>query len=186
MKRLDFLRLIYGAALTSCIGGCDGATKNGKLYAGFVTADNLITDIDKYANRKVRTEGYIAHVCPVNGRKMKLMSDNGEVIVIISQGSESFDHSLNKKRISVYGLVKEKRIENPYIDEKEAEKTILCHVDRTPCKDTKWINKMIEAGEADYLVKKEIDELRGKMKKQGKGYVSVVTIVCDRYETVAE
>ena len=152
----------------------------------FVPADSLIVNIDNYVNTKIETEGVIAHVCGVDGKKMKLLSENGEVVVIIPNDTTSFDYSLNKKRIKVYGLVKEDRIDKSYLDEKEEEKVLLCHVDHTPCKDTKWVNAKIEAGVADTLSKQQIEARREKMERKGKGYISIVTIVCEKYEIVAE
>jgi hypothetical protein len=150
----------------------------------FVPADSLIVNIDNYVNTKVETEGYIVHVCGVDRKKMKLMSENGEVVVIIPQDTTNFDYSLNRKRIKVYGLVKEERLSEQYIEEKEEGKVLLCHVDRTPCKDGKWVNAKVEAGVADSLSKKDTDALRQKMEQQGKGYVSVVSIICEKYEVI--
>ena len=150
----------------------------------FVNADSLIVNIDNYVNTKIETEGFVAHVCGVDGKKMKLMSESGEVIVIIPHDTTSFDYSLNRKRIKVLGLVKEERLSEQYIDEQEKGKTLLCHVDRRPCKDAKWVNAKVEAGVADSLSKKDNDALRQKMEQQGKGYVSIVSIVCEKYEVI--
>ena len=150
----------------------------------FVPADSLIVNIDNYVNKKVETEGFIAHVCGVDKKKMKLMSESGKVVVIIPQDTASFDYSLNRKRIKVYGLVKEERLNEQYIDQKEAEKVLLCHLDQTPCIDTEWVNAKIEAGVAGSLAKRDIDTLRQKLEQQGKGYVSVVSIVCEKYEVI--
>ena len=181
MKRIVLLiipALICGVMFTSCGGGSN--------YAGFVPADSLIVNIDQYVNKTVKTEGLIAHVCGVDGMKMKLMSDGGEVIVVIPHDDNGFDHSLTKSRVIVQGLVQEKRIEQSYIDEKEAGKALLCHVDQRPCKDTEWVNAKIEAGVADSLSKQDIDRLREKMEQQGRGYISIVSIVCTHYNVVAE
>jgi len=150
----------------------------------FISADSLIVNIDNYVNTRVETEGLIAHVCGVDRKKMKLMTERGEVIVIIPQDTASFDYSLNRKRIKVYGLVREERLYEHYIDEKEERKFLLCHVDRTPCKDIKWVNAKVEAGVADSLSKKDTDALRKKLEQKGKGYVSVVSIVCEKYEVI--
>ena len=76
----------------------------------------------------------------------------------------------------------DKYVNRKYIDEKE--KAVLCHVDQRPCKDTKWIQAKVEAGVADSLSKKSIEKLRQKMAKQGKDYVSIVSIVCEQYEVI--
>ena len=177
MNRRNFLGTLAGGAILSSLGSCTIAV---------IPADSLIAGVDKYVKRKVKTEGFIAHVCGVNGKKMKLMSDSGEVIVIVPNDNNGFDYSLNKKRISVYGLVKEEQLSKKYIDEKEKERALLCHVDQRPCKDIKWVNSKVEAGVADELSKKDIDTLRQKMEKQGKDYVSIISIVCEQYSVIEE
>ena len=175
MNRRNFLNTLAGGVVLASLGSCTDP---------IVSADSLIVNIDKYVKRRVKTEGFIAHICGVDGKKMKLMSDSGEVIVILSRDNNRFDSSLYEKRISVYGLVKEERLSKKYIDEKEKEKAILCHVDQRPCKDTKWIQAKVEAGVADSLSQKGIEKLRQKMAKQGKDYVSIVSIVCEQYEVI--
>jgi hypothetical protein len=152
----------------------------------FVPADSLIVNIDDFVNKKIETAGFIAHVCPVDGKKMKLMSESGEVVVIIPHDTTSFDYSLNRKRIKVFGLVREERLIEEYIADIEKEKTLLCHVDKRPCKDVKWVNAKIEAGVADSMSQKDTESLRQKMEKQGRGYVSIVSIVCEKYEVIQD
>ena len=170
--------LMFAVLMVSC------GNRTQSAQVAFVPADSLIVNIDDYVNTKVETEGFIAHVCPVDRKKMKLMSESGEVVVILPHDTTSFDYSLNRKRIKVFGLVKEERLSEQYIDEQEKETTLLCHVDQKPCKDKKWVNAKVEAGVADSLSKKDNDKLRQKMKQQGKGYVSIVSIVCEKYKVI--
>ena len=173
--------LISGLMLTSC-GGSSSRTST--IEIGFVPADSLIVKIDMYAGKKIETEGMIAHVCGVDGRKMKLMSDNREVVNVIPHDTTIFDRTLTGQRVKVYGLVIEERLSEQYIIEKEEEKALLCHVNQRPCRDVNWANRQIEAGRADSLSKIDIDRLRQMMKRHGKEYVSVVSIVCESYEVV--
>jgi len=175
MNRRSFLSTLAGGVVLAGIGSCTDS---------IVSADSLIANIDKYVNRRVKTEGFIAHICGVDGKKMKLMSDSGEVIVILARDNISFDASLYEKRIRVSGLVKEERLNKKYIDEQEKEKAILCHVDQRPCKDIQWVQAKVEAGVADSLSQKGIEKLRQKMAQQGRDYVSIVSIVCEQYEVI--
>jgi hypothetical protein len=170
--------LMLGVLMVNC------GKRTASVQVAFVPADSLIVNVDHYVNTKIETEGYIAHVCGVDRKRMKLMSENGEVIAIISRDTTSFDFSLNKKRIKVSGLVEEERLSERYIDAREEEKSLLCHVTQTPCRDIEWVNAKVEAGVADSLSKKDIDSLRQKFEKQGKGYVSVVSIICEKYEVI--
>ena len=170
--------LVCGVLFTSCGGNRQAAP----VEMGFVSADSLLVNIHKYVNTKVETEGFIAHVCGVDGMKMKLMSQSNEVVVVIPFDTESFDSSLGGKRIRVYGVVQEERIDKSYIDAKAEEKTLLCHVDHAPCIDEKWVNAKIEAGIADSLSAQDIDTRRKKMEQQGRDYISIVSVVCEKYE----
>lgn len=152
-----------------------------------ISADSLISNIEKYCNTKVELEGLIIHVCSFNGKKMKLKADSGEIIKIVPFDSNShFDSSFYGKRVRILGVVKESRIEKSYIGKVEKEKTLLCHIDNTPCKDTAWIKRQITAGRADSLSKRDIERIRKKMERAKKDYISVVTIVAEKCEKVKD
>jgi hypothetical protein len=152
-----------------------------------VSADSLISGIDKYNNTKVEVEGQVVHICGVDGRKMKLMTEAGGIIKIVPKDSlDNFDESLYKQRIKVQGIAKELRIEKSYIDNLEKDRTLLCHIDHTPCKDSVWVKGQKEKGAADGMSKQDIERLRNIMKQTGKSYVSVVTIYAEKVEVIVE
>jgi hypothetical protein len=150
-----------------------------------VAADSLISKIDKYCNTKVEIEGVIVHICGVNGKKMKLKTDNGAIIKIVSQDTlESFDKSFYKKRIKVQGIAKKTRIKKSYIDKLEMERTLLCHIDNTPCMDSVWVNRQINSGVADSLSNRDIQKLKRIMQLAQQDYVLVFTIVANKCEVL--
>ena len=152
-----------------------------------VPADSLVANIDKYHDTKVEVEGLVVHICSVDGRKMKLMTESGAIIKIVpGDSSSSFDRSFYKKMVRVHGIARESRIERSYVDKMEREKALLCHIDNTPCKDSTWVSAQRRSGAADSLSKRDIERLRSKMERTGKSYVSVVTIVAERVEIVEE
>ena len=152
-----------------------------------VNADSLIVDIDKYEDSLVETEGIITHVCRVEGKKMKLKTQGGKIIKIVSQDTlEHFDKSLYKKKVRVQGIVREQRLGKSYLDKIEKERILLCHIDNTPCKDSAWVNRQIKAGTADTLSKKGVAKLRKKMEKDEKNYVSVIIIIAEKIEAINE
>jgi len=152
-----------------------------------LSADSLIANIDKYCNTKVETEGVITHICGVDGKKMKLKTESGEIIKIVPNDSiGSFDTSYYKKKIKVRGIVSESRIEISFIDKMEKEKALLCHIDHTPCKDTAWVNYQIKKGVADTISKQDIEKLKIKLKQIKKKYISVVTIVAEKVEIIGK
>ncbi|HEX2921213.1 MAG TPA: hypothetical protein VHO50_08615 [Bacteroidales bacterium] len=163
--------------------GCNN--NNTKNEPSQVSADSLIAHLDDYLNKTITTEGTIIHVCSATWRKLKLKTENGEVIMIEPADSTAFfDKSFNKKRIKVHGLVHETRFKNIYVDSMEIEKTLLCHVDYTPCKDTAWIRRQINSERADSISNSDIQKLRKKMNDTQLDYVSVITITADKYEVV--
>ena len=151
-----------------------------------INADILVASIDKYLNKVVEIEGMIVHVCGVDSLKMKLKTNNGAFIKIVNQDiKKAFPKSLYKKRIKVIGLATESRIEKTYIDSVEKNKLILCHIDKMPCKDSKWIENQRNTGKADSLSKQNAIKLRKDFNQSQKNYISVITIIAEKYEVIA-
>lgn len=174
------------AAMAMIFAVCSISGSAGQVLTR-ISADSLIVGIDKYRNTEVEVEGLIIYVCSFNGKKLKLETKNGEIIKIVQKDSlASFDTSLYNKRVKVKGIVKESRIDKTYIDKMEKEKTLLCHIDNTPCKDSAWVSRQVAAGRADRLSKRDIDKLRSIMKKTNRDYVSVVSIIAEECEIVEE
>lgn len=150
-----------------------------------INADSLVLNIDKYRNTKVEVEGIVIHICGVDGKKMKLKTESGAIIKIVPKDSlDNFDNLFYKKRVKVQGIVKEYRIEKNYIDKMEKEKTLLCHIDNTPCKDSAWVNDQIKKGNSDAISKQDIDKLRSTMEQKRHDYVSVITIFSEKVEII--
>lgn len=148
-------------------------------------ADSLVVNIEKYSNVTVAVEGVIVHLCGVDGKKMKLMTESGAVIKIVPIDTlASFDEAFYDKRVRVLGVVRESRIETSSIDRMEQQRAILCHIDNAPCKDSAWVKKKQESGAADTLSQHCIDKLRTIMKQTGKNYIPVITIIAEKVELV--
>ena len=179
------LSIIVLAAALSLGCGC-GDAQAGPAFAK-VPADSLVAHIDKYRDTGVEVEGLVVHVCGVDGRKMKLMTEGGAIIKIVPRDSSgSFDESFHKKMVRVQGIAKESRIERSYVDKLESEKALLCHIDDTPCRDSTWVSGQRASGAADSLSRRDVGRLRSTMARTGKSYVSVVTVVAERVEIVGE
>ncbi len=145
--------------------------------APFVKADDIVNNLNAYISQFVETEGQIAHYCYVEGKKMKLQTEGNQFIKLIpADFMEVYDTAYTGKKVRIVGQVREERIYAGTLDEFEKNQNILCHVDHTPCQDTAWVNKKIEAGLAEELSKTDIQKLRNIMKETGKNYVSVVVI----------
>jgi len=150
-----------------------------------VVADSLVVNIEKYRNSKVEVEGIIAHVCGVDGKKMKLRTERGRIIKIIPKDSTTrFTRTFNKKKIKIIGVAEENRINIATISKRERDKAILCHIDNKACTDTAWINRKRKAGVADKISKAGVERLRQRMKQSGKDYVSVVILRAEKIEVI--
>ena len=140
-------------------------------------ADILVEQIDKYNHKIVQIEGTIIHVCGVDQKKMKLKTADGNIIKIVPEKPDAvFDKSLHGKMVSITGRVEETRIPKAKIEETERKGVLLCHIDQTACTDTAWVNRQVENGTKDGIVKRDADQLREKMTKNGKDYISQITI----------
>jgi hypothetical protein len=167
------------ALLTTILLSCNNPKTNQSIEK--VNADILLNNIENYSNRKIEIEGYIVHVCGVDGMKMKLKTENGEIIKIVPFDSTlKFDGSYYKKTIRVQGKITESRLVKHLVDSLDKEKTLLCHIDNTPCKDKGWIENQIRKGISDSLSKKDIERLNEKMLKTGKDYISIFTILAEK------
>lgn len=145
--------------------------------AKIINADTLIKNISVYNNKHIFTEGNIAHVCGVDGKKMKLKAASGEIIKLVPNDSlNSFGKEFNGKLVRIYGTIKESRIEMPYALKHKDNKSILCHVDNTPCLDSAWVNKHKKTGYADTISSKSTAKLIKKIKDSDNGYYSTATI----------
>ena len=177
------MKIIYAIiSLFLLFAFTSNAQQTGELYTQ-LSIDDLIEKADQYKNKKVEIIGLIVHICGVDGKKMKLKSPSGSVVKIVpNKADECFDSALKKQVVSVQGMVEISRIEKTEIDKVEKEKTLLCHIDNTPCKDKEWVNNKIESGADVTIVKKDIVKLRKQMEISGTDYV---TCICIRAEHVA-
>jgi hypothetical protein len=170
MKKLIPLLIVIGLLIYGC----------GPKEVKIVSIDTLVSDVDSYEGELIETSGLVAHVCGVEKLKLKLKSDNGNIIkVVLKDSTVSFDKNLYKKKLKVVGIVSETRIKKNYVDQVEEDKSLLCHIDNTLCKDSAWVQKKVEYGVADSLSAIDVKRLRDRMKDTGKDYVSVVTITAD-------
>lgn len=162
-------------------------SKSAESNVIIINPDSLVNNIDEYIGSMIQTEGVIVHICGVDGKKMKLKTDLGNIITIIpGTNYESFDKSFYKQKIKVIGIAKETRLNKEYIDRQEKQKSLLCHIDNTPCKDTSWVNSKKNAGVSDSLSKIDIARMRDKMNNSKKQYYNVVSICAETIEFIDE
>ena len=142
-----------------------------------LSIEELVKNADQFENKKVKVIGLVAHICGVDGKKMKIKSPSGAIVKVVTNSSEEiFDSALKKQLVVVQGLVVISRITKAEIDKVEEQGTLLCHIDNSPCKDKEWVNKKIESGTDVKIAKRDIANLRQIMQETGKDYVTTVSI----------
>lgn len=148
-----------------------------------VDADYLINNVEKYINKKVEIVGKVAHICGVDGLKMKIKTAaSSEIKVITGKNLPKIDFSFYDKNVRIIGRVKEIRLDEAYVDKMEKEQALLCSIDKSPCKDSAWVKKQWENGKAKESSKQGTSKLRERIRNSKNGYISIVTIVADKIE----
>ncbi len=150
-----------------------------------VDADSLVENIAIFDKHLIETQGKIIHICGVDGKKMKLLTNNNSIIKIEpSNKLVRFDDSLYDKTILVRGMVSESRLSAAVIENHKIEKVLLCHIDHSPCKDSIWVDNKIKSGVSDSISAKAIRKLKNKMTETQKDYISVITIIADTFQVI--
>lgn len=136
--------------------------------------------------KNITLEGEILHVCPIEGMKMKLRLADGEIISVLpATGNSSFDKSLwNKKKVKIYGKLSVSHLERSVIAANYKEKKLLCHIDHTPCIDTKWIENRWKDGSAEDLLKRDYNALIARMGKTGRNFIQVFSVVAEEISEI--
>lgn len=142
-----------------------------------VAIDSLVNNADQYANKAIEVEGMAVHYCGANNKKLKLKSENGAVLKVVPANLlVPFHNKFNHKKLRIVGRIETKKVEKAFVDQIECDKTLLCHIDHTPCTDEDWVKRKKEQGVADSLSAADVKKLRDEMERTGKNYVTVVTL----------
>lgn len=171
MNRRQFLSaiaLLGGSVLFSC------KHKN---------ADSPIPYYESQLGSLLTLEGDVIHVCPVNGKKMKLRLSDGEVMRVVPIDNKPFDLARwNKQHVRVTGKLSDLKVSREYIADNYAEKKLLCHIDHTPCIDTEWAENHWKNGSGSRILDRDNNALQMKMLQSGKDYIQVFVITAEKIE----
>lgn len=147
--------------------------------------DELAKAAEQFEGKRVETEGMAVHFCGAGKKKLKLKSEKGSVVKVVpSNLLLHFTARYNHKRLKVVGRVETRRVERSFLDKIDREKTLLCHIDHTPCIDKEWIKRKQETGVSDSLSAADVKKLRDRMQKTGKDHITIVTIIADEIEII--
>ena len=192
MKKLIYLFLAV-AFIYSC-GNTGQNEENVDTADSTATASNseattiadFLSTSEQWADKEIKLKGTVSHTCRHSGKKMFIFGEDQEKTVKINAGGESpaFDVSLEGSDVIVTGkVVEDMRVDEEYLTEWENEikqaiadeKIKVCNEESTAAAG------QIETEETDvdeddpYAT---IKEMRKKLEKSGKAYISVYAIDC--------
>lgn len=148
----------------SCAGDAEKKEKSDEATVQseipLLTIAEFNTEAGKYAGKEVQVEGIIDHVCRHGGKRLLMVSDDGDLHV---DGDERFDESLEGSEVILTGIVDEFRVDEAYCLKLE-EENIIAH----------------NAGETDpedfESTQKEIQFYRDSMEKSGIDHISYYSL----------
>ncbi len=135
-----------------------------------VPVEDFQIKADSFVGKTIYVSGTVDHVCKHGGKKVVIVSDDGEASLKIMAGDKisKFDKSIEGETINVLGTVKELRVDEEYLSNWEEE-----------------VKEHHKADDPEYKEDMErIAELRKKIKESKKGYLSFYSMDGIEYEVV--
>lgn len=121
-----------------------------------VTLGEFDTKAGEFIGKEIEVTGIVDHVCKHGGKKVLLITDEGDAHVV---SDERFDEALTGSEVKLIGVVLEERIDEAYLLKME-EDNIKSHSEGAS-NEEQFNNK-----------KKHLQEYRDKMKKEGIDHIS--------------
>jgi len=116
IRKLFAIALIAGL-FASCGGNADtkeasnADDANVQAEIPVLTIAEFNTQAGEYAGQEIQVEGIVDHICKHGGKRLLLVSDEGDVHV---DAEERFDESIEGSEILVNGIVDEFRVDESY------------------------------------------------------------------------
>lgn len=118
------------------------------------------TKAGEFVNKEIEIKGIVDHVCKHGGKKILLVSDDGDVHI---NSEERFEETLKGSEISVKGVVVEERIDESYCLKMD-EDNIKSHSEGVSNKE------QFEAK------KKHVQQYRDQMKENNVDHISLYSL----------
>jgi hypothetical protein len=180
-KLLPFL-IIPFILLVSCNNSSEKVAEK-KADTTAVTVAGFVNQADSLIDKAVVIEGVVYHTCKHDGKRLFLIDNNIDSISVeVTAGGNiaKFDEALIGSRIKIYGLLREERIDDKYLNEWEAE------VKKPQTTSEAGIHTGAKGHEDRNTEEKlaQINELRAKLKASGKDHLSNFSIEATSYQEV--
>jgi hypothetical protein len=159
MKKIVFLIVAVIFSTISCkteTKKVEDVKKTETIETPMLAIGEFDTKAGEFVNKKIKVKGIVDHVCKHGGKKLLMVTDEGDVHVT---SDERFDEALKGNEITLTGLVVEERIDESTCLEME-ENVIKNH------SEGKTSEEQFEEQ------KKHIQQYRDEMKAKNKAYIS--------------
>jgi len=107
--------LVIAIAFAACSGNAEKKATDNMNADAVETPEIILAEFDakagEYVDEEVVVAGLVDHVCKHGGKKLFLVSDDGDIHV---ESDERFDEELKGSNIIVTGLVREFRVDEAY------------------------------------------------------------------------
>lgn len=139
-----------------------------KVETPLIALDDFDKMAEKYVNKEVKVQGIVDHVCKHGGKKLLLVTNDGDVHVT---SEERFDEALKGSEITLNGIVLEERIDEAYCLKME-EDNMKSH------SEGKSNDEQFEAK------KKMIEKYRNEMKANNSDHISMYSLAYISHKTI--
>ena len=151
-----------------------------------LSVKEVVNNSSIYVDKEISTKGAVDHVCEHGGKRLFIIGENPEDRFKITAGSDvgSFTIELEGSDILVKGVVVERKINEAFSDNREAEITAeskpeVAH-EGYGDGDEEAQNKDEEIAET----MKKIIDLRAKLKDSDGDYLSFYSIDCNSFDEI--
>ncbi|MFU8844421.1 MAG: hypothetical protein ACNA7V_11505 [Bacteroidales bacterium] len=187
-------RFLLFFAIATLIAGCKNAEL--KMDAESESIGLTVTEFkqraEEFAGETVIVKGLVNHACRHSGKRMFIVDPETSEGLRVDAGKivAGFDNSLEGSMVLVTGVVMEKRIDEAYLDEWEAEVHEECAAEQA-YNEAELAN--VESGEESEEQENDssedlerISRLRQQVLESEKGYISFFHLECTSYEVIEE
>jgi len=120
MKQIFFLAVL-SLILFSCNSNNKKQSETPTEVQTAFELDNLLAIADKELDKTLTVVGYVTHTCVHSGQRCFIVGESQAVSLRVEAKGEigSFDSELIGSKLAITGILKENRLSQEYIDERE-------------------------------------------------------------------
>ena len=170
---------VIALILSACNFGSKGIDAGDAVKVAVLTFENQAASI---VEKTVVIEGTVLHTCKHSGKRMFLVDGNDSIRVEVTAGKDiaKFDEKLVGSRVRVFGVLKEERIDERYLNEWENE------VKKPEQNHDAGLHTGAKGHEDQGTQEKldQINSLRTDLKSSGKDHLSFYSIEASKFEEI--